>query len=149
MADPNAPPEPGIMGPWDAEDQALTDGDWKGAESAEKRLAKATALLERCLDEIDCDIYDDPCTQQLVADGRSFLSRAPAQPAPAAPWAVPLEGPGSHEADLEALRGEQAANRALEQAIDAAVKELEQICGDVQPVKSALSALRSARGGGK
>jgi hypothetical protein len=33
----------------------------------------ATDLLQRCLDEIDCDVYSDPVTIELVQDIRNYL----------------------------------------------------------------------------
>lgn len=33
----------------------------------------STDLLQRCLDELDCDIYADPVTIELVNDIRDYL----------------------------------------------------------------------------
>ena len=53
----------------------------KRCTAAESALASARDIVTRCLDEIDCDIYDDPCVLQLVAMGRDWLSSHPS-PAP-------------------------------------------------------------------
>lgn len=37
---------------------------------------KATDLLQRCLDEIDCDVYSDPVTVELVQDIKNYLKSA-------------------------------------------------------------------------
>lgn len=46
-------------------------------QADEAALASARDIVIRCLDEIDCDIYDDPCTLQLVAMGREWLTSHP------------------------------------------------------------------------
>jgi hypothetical protein len=74
-----------------------------------ERLAEAIALLERCLDEIDCGIYNHLEAQELVEDARIFLaSRAPAQPAAHVPdechpaYCAHLQ-PAAPEPDWEAM----------------------------------------------
>jgi hypothetical protein len=60
--------------------------------AAEKKLSAATALLERCADEMNYDEFDDPAQRALQHDVSAFLARAPGQPA-----APTFQHPGAEE----------------------------------------------------
>jgi hypothetical protein len=45
--------------------------------SLSRLLCESTALLRRALDEINCDLYDDPVTIELVRAIRAHLGEGP------------------------------------------------------------------------
>lgn len=52
---------------------------------ANERVTDATALLERCADEMNYDEFDDPVQRSLQHDVGAFLSRTPVAVAPSQP----------------------------------------------------------------
>jgi hypothetical protein len=79
------------------------------AEDSERRLK---ALLARFVDEVDCDIYDDPCHQQLVVDAKALLAATPSPPAEPAPSLV-----AQIEAACDSVNGSYQHPDQLEQAV--------------------------------
>ena len=86
--------------------------------SAESRLAAATALLERCGDELITDPSDDPVTLQLDYDLGVFTGRRPANPAPAA-----TAEPGYGESGGDAEHPDTIALKACQEASDISLRE--------------------------
>lgn len=119
-------------------------------------LRRAVELLERCLDEIDCDIYDDPCTQQLVTWCKDFLSRSKCQLRPRAEYCEEC----SNRADIigwqeehihemkSALQKCAAARELLEALANATIERLsngwEMLDGDSNRAVSAAELARRA-----